>query len=113
MHVYVSLRTGRDNSPKLSLEEYVRDDIKLFRKKHSKLVLTKIKPIPTKDKLDSLCYVFDKLGKEETKECVTYLETKAHIFVITLSCRSPEIYKKAFPAYEKLVSSFFFMNKTP
>ncbi len=72
-----------------------------------------MKSVPRKDKLKSLCYVFDKVGKGADKECVTYLETKKHIFVVTLSCRSSAIYKKAFPDYEKLVSSFFFMNKTP
>ena len=113
MYVYVSLRKGRDNSPKLSLEKFVKDDIEAFRKNHSKLMLTKMKSISTKDRLKSLCYVFDKVGNGADKECVTYLETKEHIFVVTLSCRSSAVYKKDFPDYEKLVSSFFFMNKTP
>lgn len=95
---------------KQSLKDFVSFSDTQFRKDKPGLKITPGDPLETADHSHAIVQKFtgDPWGNVEA---VAYIESKTIFAIITLSARSEAKYKDSYAAFEKLVSTYSFMNK--
>lgn len=109
--MYVNLRPKRDS--KQTVEEAAEEELSEFKRRHGpSLVVKNGPPLRTADGRLAIVRILtgDRYGNYEA---VAYVDSKTVFAVIVLSARDEKTYKTNYAAFQKLVSSYFYMDKGP
>lgn len=100
----------KGSSPQ-TLEDFVQFSASQFRKDKPGVKITPGEPLQTGDHSRVVVQHFtgDQWGNHEA---VAYIESTTIFAIVVLSSRTEAEYKASYPAFEKLLSTYIFMNKT-
>src|SRR5262245_55055649 len=101
--------SGKGPSPQ-TLQEFANWSATQFRKDKPGVKIANGEPLETADHSRAIVQHFtgDPWGNFES---VAYIESKTIFAIMTLSSRKEARYKESYAAFEKLVSSYMFINK--
>jgi hypothetical protein len=93
-----------------TLQQIIDKDVVRFKKDDPAMVITEGRPLKTGDGKTALVRLF-KGDQGGNFEAVAYVDEKAGVAVLVLTCRKQTAFNKALPAFEKLVSSYHFYTE--
>jgi hypothetical protein len=108
--VVMYVNPSKKGSPPQTLDDFVQFSVSQFRKDKPGVKISPGEPLQTGDHARVVVQHFtgDQWGNHEA---VAYIESKTIFAIVVLSSRTEAEYKASYPAFEKLVSSYMFMNK--
>ena len=93
-----------------TLQQMIDKDVADFKKENPSMVITESRPLKTGDGKTAVVRLF-KGGQEGNFEAVAYVGEKAGVTVLVLASHNQVAFNKAIPAFEKLVSSYYFYTE--
>jgi hypothetical protein len=93
-----------------TLQQMIDKDVANFKKDNPSMVITESRSLKTGDGKTALVRLF-KGGQEGNFEAVAYVGEKAGVAVLVLASHNQVSFNKAIPAFEKLVSSYYFYTE--
>jgi hypothetical protein len=93
-----------------TLQQIIDKDVAKFKKGNPSIIIIESRPLKTRDGKTALVRLFkgDQWGNSEA---VAYVDEKAGVAVLVLNSRNQAAFNKAIPAFEKLVSSYYFYTE--
>jgi hypothetical protein len=93
-----------------TLQQIIDKDAAKFKKEDPAIVITDGRPLKTGDGKTARVRLF-KGDQGGNFEAVAYVDEQAGVAVLVLTSRNKAAFNRAIPAFEKLVSSYYFYTK--
>jgi hypothetical protein len=99
----------KDTQPSPNLDDFIKDEIESFKKKHPKILIRDGKPLRVRGGRLAVVKEFsgDKWGNYEA---VAYISEDKTFTSLTLSAKTKDDYINSFPSFEEFVGSYTFLT---